>query len=146
MPLLREHRGSLSESLKTTIIVKNVDDLRKAIQNAYAMWFGYPRFHDFTIKISPYPALGKMDDRIGWYTQIVTFDMIDGIYHVFGFLSEPLIEEEKYAMLKKGTSKKTVSENIKTEMASGKKQSQAVAIALSTARKSGAKISKPKKK
>lgn len=47
--------------------------------------------------------------------------------------------------LKKGKSKKTVSENIKTEMAAGKKQSQAVAIALNTARKSGAKIKKPKK-
>lgn len=46
--------------------------------------------------------------------------------------------------LKKGKSKKVVSENIKTEMASGKKQKQAVAIALNTARKSGAKM--PKKK
>lgn len=46
--------------------------------------------------------------------------------------------------LKKGKSKKVVSENIKTEMAAGKKQKQAVAIALNTARKSGAKI--PKKR
>lgn len=46
--------------------------------------------------------------------------------------------------LKKGKSKKAVSENIKTEMAAGKPQKQAVAIALNTARKSGAKI--PKKK
>jgi hypothetical protein len=38
--------------------------------------------------------------------------------------------------LKKGKSKKAVSSNIKTEMAAGKPQKQAVAIALNTARKS----------
>jgi hypothetical protein len=37
--------------------------------------------------------------------------------------------------LKKGYSKKTISKNINTEMAAGKSQKQAVAIALSTARK-----------
>jgi len=37
--------------------------------------------------------------------------------------------------LKKGYSKKTVSRNIKTEMAAGKPQKQAVAIALDVARR-----------
>ena len=37
--------------------------------------------------------------------------------------------------LKKGYSKKTISKNIKTEMRHGKPQRQAIAIALSTARK-----------
>ncbi len=48
--------------------------------------------------------------------------------------------------LVKGKSKNAVSQNIKTEMASGKKQKQAVAIALNVARKSGAKIKKKPKK
>ncbi len=48
--------------------------------------------------------------------------------------------------LEKGTSKKKISDNIKTEMEHGKGQKQAVAIALNTARKSGAHLPKPKKK
>lgn len=47
--------------------------------------------------------------------------------------------------LKKGKSRKVVSSNIKTEMEHGKPQKQAIAIALSEARRSGAKIPKKKK-
>lgn len=47
--------------------------------------------------------------------------------------------------LKKGYSKKSISSNIKAEMAAGKPQKQAVAIALNTARKAAAKAGKPSK-
>jgi len=46
--------------------------------------------------------------------------------------------------LKKSGSKKAVSQNIKTEMSSGKPQKQAVAIALSIKRKADAKSPKTK--
>ena len=47
--------------------------------------------------------------------------------------------------LKKGTSKETVSKNIKTEMKHGKSQKQSVAIALNEVRKSGKKVPKKEK-
>jgi len=48
--------------------------------------------------------------------------------------------------LDKSKSKKAVSKNIKTEMAAGKPQKQAVAIALDVSRRAGAHIPKKKKK
>lgn len=46
--------------------------------------------------------------------------------------------------LRKGTSRQTISANIRTERNAGRPQKQAVAIALNTARRSGAVIPAPK--
>ncbi len=48
--------------------------------------------------------------------------------------------------LKKGSSKETISENIKTEIGAGKPQKQAVAIALNVAKKARNKIKKKAKR
>jgi hypothetical protein len=53
--------------------------------------------------------------------------------------------EERTMPLKMGYGKKAVSENISKEMKSGKPQKQAVAIAMSTARKAAMKAGKPSK-
>ena len=42
--------------------------------------------------------------------------------------------------LQKGKSKKTISKNIKTEMAAGKPQNQAIAIAMAKAKKNKGKV------
>lgn len=47
--------------------------------------------------------------------------------------------------LKKGYGQKAVSANIKTEIAAGKPQKQAVAIAMNTAREAAKKAGKPSK-
>ena len=48
--------------------------------------------------------------------------------------------------LKKGTSRETISENIRREIAAGRPRDQAIAISLDMARRSGAKIPKKRKK
>ena len=48
--------------------------------------------------------------------------------------------------LSHGRGRKAISQNIRTEVAAGKPQRQAVAIALNTARQAGAKIPKPQGK
>lgn len=46
--------------------------------------------------------------------------------------------------LKRGKSRETIEQNIETEVAHGKPQEQSVAIALDTARRSGARIPRPR--
>ena len=93
MPLFREQRGGLSESLETTVIVNNKEDLLKHLKSVWSIWNVpmKPRqilYHDPTIKIEPY---GGFDRRCGWYTQLVTCDiLIKDQFIPMGFLSEPL--------------------------------------------------------
>jgi hypothetical protein len=95
MPLFRLHRGELRESLKTTIIVKTLNDVVKAIvmnddfcnKNLKQTWGA-------TVCVKPYPnEENNFDTRIGWYTHAV----LANIYKkdemvIIGFLSEPLKE------------------------------------------------------
>lgn len=102
MPLFRKHRRSLDESLRTTTIVKNMQELRKRIYEDWEMWEGALRKEDgepfsidiFDIKIEPY--YGECDYRCGWYTQIVSADLEEKEkFMAIGFLSEPFIEEKQ---------------------------------------------------
>lgn len=61
-------------------------------------------------------------------------------------LPRPPKKKEKKMPLKKGKSKKVVSENIREMISSGHPRDQAIAASLSNARKSGAKLPKKKKK
>lgn len=82
MPLFRSLRGSLDESLKTTVIVKTHEDLIKNI-NKYPFLI---QNESYEIKIDDY----CFDDRIGWYTQIVLANIFEkDKFHPVGFLSEP---------------------------------------------------------
>lgn len=94
MPLFRFHRGGLKESLATTIIVKTFTDLVKAIvmqdgfvNDANKNWPG-------RIKIEPYPAENNFDDRIGWYTHLVSANVYEkDVMCPIGYLSEPFDED-----------------------------------------------------
>ncbi len=92
MPLFRFHRGGLQDSLNTTVIVKNLQDLKKLISKRHEDFVGENKLH-FDIIIGPYPSKELcFDKRIGWYTQMVTSDILEhGVFTPEGFLSEPFL-------------------------------------------------------
>jgi hypothetical protein len=91
MPLFRFHRGGLSESLATTIIVKTLKDVVKAIVCSPLVLDENPPW-GAKFYIEPYPSKNNnFDSRICWYSHIVTTNLYEeGKMHVVGFLSEPL--------------------------------------------------------
>lgn|GEM_PF-3717940 len=99
MPLFRFHRGCLEESLKTTVIVKNREELKKIIYDNWWPWSDNDQvknYPDFSIKIetSYNVSLDKcFDPRCGWYQHYVSVDIMEkGKFNITGFLSEPLEE------------------------------------------------------
>lgn len=85
MALFRPHRKLLEDSLKDTVIVKNIDEIKDTLRRE---WKGHQGFDFDKIKIRDY----AFDKRCGWYTQIITiYNILDNIYYPTGFLSEPLI-------------------------------------------------------
>lgn len=92
MPLFRFHRGSLAESLKTTIVVKNFNDVVKAIVMSFDQEMLAKQDWGAEFKVIPYPEEGNnFDPRIGWYTHMVMANICEkDKMHPIGFLSEPL--------------------------------------------------------
>lgn len=92
MPLFRFHRGSLEESLKTTIVVKTFNDVVKAIVMSFndetlakPMWGA-----KFQIKAYP-EEYDNFDPRTGWYMHMVLTNIYEeDKMQPVGFLSEPL--------------------------------------------------------
>lgn len=92
MALFRFHRGSLDESLKTTIIVKTLTDVIRAIVMSFDENMIKTQKWGAKFEIIPYPSeSNNFDKRIGWYTHMVLTNMFEeDKMHPVGFLSEPL--------------------------------------------------------
>ena len=96
MPLFRFHRGSLEESLKTTIIVKTFNDVAKAIVMSFDQDMLDKQTWGAKFSIKPYPDEDScFDSRIGWFTQMVMCNLYEeDKMHPIGFLSEPIWENK----------------------------------------------------
>lgn len=89
MPLFRYHRGGLQESLNTTIVVKDKEDLKRAIKKAVTEIYYMENPDEFELDIFPYPSKdNNFDARIGWYTHMVTLEVKNIKAGPVGFLSE----------------------------------------------------------
>lgn len=88
MPLFRHHRGGLADSLKTTIIVKDIRDLLdKIIKDFDRNWYIFnPK--EIIIKIDEDEVF---DARCGWYSHYVLVKgLYDDKFQCVGYVSEPL--------------------------------------------------------
>lgn len=92
MPLFRFHRGGLAESLATTIVVKTLNDVVKAIVMSFDEEMLAKQKWGAEFKVIRYPEEGNnFDARIGWYTHMVLCNLYEkDKMHPVGFLSEPL--------------------------------------------------------
>jgi hypothetical protein len=96
MALFRFQRGSLEESLKTTIIVNNINDLLERIikeLNANGLKGEKESIGKYGIEIGQHQSF---DNRCGWYTHLVSCRIGNGNFFAIGFLSEPLDEWRAY--------------------------------------------------
>lgn len=86
MAIFRFYRGELSDSLKTSVIVKNKDELKNILEKTL---FGSDPITDMLIE-----KYGDgFDYRIGWYTYIVNIKYLSGIESLpMGYLSENLYD------------------------------------------------------
>jgi hypothetical protein len=98
MPLFRKHRGSLEESLKTTVVVKNRKELIEHLMRDWGQWkdFDLSLEVPFELRIElPYQNenINNFDERCGWYTHYVIADIMErGKFTVLGMLSEAMDE------------------------------------------------------
>ena len=79
----REHRGSLSESMDTVILLENKGSLVELVKERLSKYEHGLNINKDTVIIKPY----IFDDRIDWDTHIVT---LDG-YGVLGFTNSEVI-------------------------------------------------------
>jgi len=83
--LFRPHRGTLEESMKAVVEIKNKQDLVIKIIDDLSDFKHDLLINTDTVIIKPYTR----DNRIDWNTHIVT---IEG-YGVLGFTNNPLLEK-----------------------------------------------------
>jgi len=91
MALFRFHKGTLEESLKTTIIVKDIYDL---LEKLACWWEKEVCISADRLSMYQWQLLidkkEKFDDRCGWYSHLVIFQVRNSDNIPVGFLSEPL--------------------------------------------------------